>query len=51
MLVAGWHPHFHVILFVPKDKFGTVSDMEAQLKKDWVEIVAAQLKKRVRRGD
>ena len=26
---AGWHPHFHVILFVPKDKFGTVSDMEA----------------------
>ena len=42
---AGWHPHFHVILFLPKDKFGTVSDMEAQLKKDWVEIVAAQFKK------
>ena len=45
LLNAGWHPHFHVILFVPKDKFGTVSDLEAQLKKDWVEIVAAQFKK------
>ena len=42
---AGWHPHFHVILFVSKDKFGTVSDMEAQMKKDWVKIVAAQFKK------
>ena len=39
---AGWHPHFHVLLFVPKDKFETVSDMEAQMKKDWVEIVSAQ---------
>ena len=37
---AGWHPHFHVLLFVPKDKFGTVSDMEPQMKKDWAEIVA-----------
>ena len=37
---AGWHPHFHVLLFVPKDKFGTLSDMEAQMKKDWVAIVA-----------
>lgn len=27
------------------DKFGTVSDMENQLKKDWVEIVATQFKK------
>ena len=42
---AGWHPHFHVILFVPKDKFGTVSDMEPQMKKDWADIVAAQFKK------
>ena len=37
---SGWHPHFHVLLFVPKDKFGMLSDMEAQMKKDWVEIVA-----------
>ena len=42
---SGFHPHFHVLLFVPKDKLGTVSDMEEQLKKDWVEIVAAQFKK------
>ena len=41
---SGWHPHFHVILFVPKDKFDTLSDMEPQLKKDWVEIVAAQFR-------
>ena len=41
---AGWHPHFHVLLFVPKDKFETVSDMEVQMKKDWVEIVAKQFR-------
>ena len=41
---SGWHPHFHVILFVPKDKFAIISDMEAQMKKDWVDIVAAQFK-------
>ena len=31
-----------MILFVSKDKFGTLSDMEAQMKKDWAEVVAAQ---------
>lgn len=36
---AGWHPHMHVILFVPREKFDSLSDMEAQLKKDWVKIV------------
>ena len=41
---SGWHPHFHVILFVPKDKFSVLSDMEVQMKKDWVEIVCAQFK-------
>lgn len=41
---AGWHPHFHVLLFVPKDKFGALSDMEAQMKKDWAEIVAAHFR-------
>lgn len=41
---AGWHPHFHVLLFMSKDKFATVSDMEAQMKKDWVEIVVAQFR-------
>ena len=41
---AGWHPHYHAILFVSKSKFKTVSDMEAQMKKDWSSIVAAQFK-------
>lgn len=41
---AGWHPHFHVLLFVSKDKFGTLSDMESQMQKDWASIVASQYK-------
>lgn len=41
---SGWHPHFHVLLFVPTDKFGALSDMEHQMKKDWAEIVASQYK-------
>ncbi|MBR0289472.1 MAG: hypothetical protein IJQ82_10875, partial [Selenomonadaceae bacterium] len=41
---AGWHPHFHVLLFVPKNKFEALSDMEARMKKDWVEIVAAHFR-------
>ena len=42
---SGWHPHIHVILFVSKDKFTTVSNMEAQLRKDWVDIVSAQFQR------
>ena len=42
---AGWHPHFHVLLFVPQNEFGTLSAMEAQLKNDWASIVATQYKK------
>ena len=41
---SGWHPHFHVILFVPKDKFETLSDIESQLKDDWVDIVSEQFR-------
>lgn len=42
---SGWHPHFHVLLFVPKDKFGILSDIESQWKKDWKELVVAQFQK------
>lgn len=40
----GFHPHFHALLFVPKDKFGTVSGMELQLKNRRV------VQERIRRG-
>ena len=42
---SGWHPHFHVILFLNKEKLSIVSDMESQLRKDWVEIVSENFKK------
>ena len=36
---SGWHPHYHVILFVPADKVSVISDMEDELRSDWFEIV------------
>ena len=36
---SGWHPHYHVILFVPKDKLSLISDMEEELQEAWFEIV------------
>lgn len=41
---AGWHPHFHVLLFVSKNNLETLSDMEAQMKKDWATIVSEKFK-------
>lgn len=41
---SGWHPHLHVILFVPRDKLATVSAMEARMKKDWVDIVSERFR-------
>ena len=34
-----------MILFVPKNKFEYLSDIESQLKKDWADIVAVQFQK------
>ena len=36
---SGWHPHYHVILFVSKDKLSLISDMEEELQEAWFEIV------------
>lgn len=36
---SGWHPHYHVILFVPSDKVSEISDMESELQSDWFDIV------------
>lgn len=36
---AGWHPHYHVILFIPRDKIQTLSEYEETLREVWVELV------------
>lgn len=36
---AGWHPHYHAILLIPRDKLQVVSDYEETLRNVWVELV------------
>ena len=36
---AGWHPHYHAILIVPKDKLQLLSDSEQQWRDAWVDAV------------
>lgn len=38
-LNSGWHPHYHVILLVPREKLSVVSDYETELRSVWVELV------------
>ena len=38
-LNSGWHPHYHVILFVPRDRLAALSDYESELRKVWVKLV------------
>ena len=38
-LNSGWHPHYHVILLVPREKLSVLSDYEAELRKVWVSLV------------
>lgn len=35
----GWHPHYHIILFVPKSNLQIASDLEPKLKERWVKLV------------
>lgn len=35
----GWHPHYHIILFVPKDNLNILSDLEPKLKARWSKLV------------
>lgn len=35
----GWHPHYHVILFVPKDNLKILEEMEPTLKLRWQKLV------------
>lgn len=36
---SGWHPHYHVILFVPRDKVSVLSSMEDEFRDAWVQAV------------
>ena len=35
----GWHPHYHIVLFVPKDNLKILSDLESRLKERWCRLV------------
>ena len=35
----GWHPHYHIVLFVPKANLGILSDLEPRLKERWSNLV------------
>ena len=35
----GWHPHYHVILFVPKDNLKVLDELESTLKLRWQKLV------------
>lgn len=32
---SGWHPHYHVLLFVSRDKLDVLSSMESELREAW----------------
>ena len=35
----GWNPHYHIVLFVPKDNLNILSDLEPKLKARWQKLV------------
>lgn len=42
---AGWHPHYHAILIIPKDKLQQLSDAEQEWRDAWVESVCKHYEK------
>lgn len=46
---SGFHPHFHSIWFVPRDKLQILSDMEEEWRDAWVKCVCKQFKKAFRK--
>ena len=41
----GWHPHYHVILLIPRKKVATLSKYETELKEIWVKLVRSNFHK------
>ena len=37
---AGWHPHYHIILIVPRENLKLLSDYEEELRAVWVKLVS-----------
>ena len=36
---SGWHPHYHVILFVPRELVQTLSNSEVALREQWLKWI------------
>ena len=36
---SGWHPHYHIVMLIPRDKLDILSESESQLRKTWVSLV------------
>ena len=36
---SGWHPHYHIIFLVPREKLSFLSSYESELRKVWVSLV------------
>ena len=41
---AGWHPHYHVILIVPRENLQLLSEYEEKLRLVWVKLVSKYYK-------
>ena len=44
-LNSGWHPHYHIVLIVPRDKLESLSAYEPELRKVWVSLVCKHYRK------
>lgn len=45
----GWHPHFHVLFFVPKDKISECLKYEVALGERWQEVCKMKLKQQIKK--
>lgn len=44
---AGWHPHYHIILFISREKLQTLSDYEEELREIWLELTSKYFEEEV----
>lgn len=47
---AGWHPHFHCLFWVDKDKIDKVITWQSKFQERWLEIVRRETLKMLKRG-
>ena len=41
----GWHPHYHVVLMIPRDKLKELSEAEQEWRDAWLKAVCRQFEK------